>query len=159
MLTLVQSIFNRLLPIAFIFFTFIGHAQADVSEQALQFLNSAAGKCAKETASDIMSLINTEVKAARSACAELRGCKKEAREEKRDCKDECKAKEGKDKKSCMQACRETKKDAVKSCREAYKTPECKSARGKIISRLGKIVVSTIKDQECRQAVQELKKLK
>lgn len=152
--------FSRLglLTLGLVTFGMLSTAHADLYSDAMKIIESPAGQCAKETIRELGSIINGEVKAARAACADLRGCKKEARADKRDCKQTCKAKKGKAKKDCMKSCRSTKRSDIKSCREAYKTPACKTARRKVVGRITKGLIKQIKSPKCRKAVENLSKL-
>ena len=152
-----KSLFSLIFASAFLMFS--SAAFADISEQAEAILNSPAAKCAKEAAPEVKSLIQNEIKNARNACADLRGCKKAARADKKQCKNGCKGLKGKAKRQCKKACRKEKRNAKKSCREAYKTPACKSARRKVFGKTFKAVMKLIKNKECREAINNLQELK
>ena len=147
------------IPVALTFFAFVGTAQADIAEKALKLLDSAVAKCVKETGADVVNLMRNEVRATRSACAALRGCKKTARSDGRNCKKTCKGKKGKDLRSCRKTCRKTQSSTVKVCREVYKSTECKSARKSLVKGIGKSIINAIKNANCRSAVKNLKKLR
>ena len=151
-----KSIFGLLFTSAFLMFS--SAAFADISEQAEAILNSPAVKCAKEAAPEVKSLINNEIKNARNACAELRGCKQAAKAQKKECKNGCKGLKGKEKRACKKRCRQAKRAAKKSCREAYKTPACQKARRQVIGKTFKAVMKLIKNEECRKAVENLKQI-
>ena len=151
-----KSIFGILFASTFLLFS--ANASADIFENAQAILDKPAVKCAREAAPEIKNLIKNEVKNARGACAELRGCKKKARAQKKQCKNGCKGLKGKAKRQCKKQCRKDKRSAKKSCREAYKTPACKSARRKIIGGTLKAIIKLAKNKECREALNNLQNL-
>lgn len=135
------------------------HAFADITEQAQEILDKPSVQCAKEAAAEIKTFLQTEIKNARGACAELRGCKQAAREEKQECKKGCSDLKGKAKRECKQACRQEKRSAKKSCKEAYKTPACVEARRMVLGKSLQALMQLAKNDQCRQALNNLQKLK
>ena len=153
-----KNLFGALIASAFLLLSTNVFAN-DIAEQANAILNSPAGKCGKETASEVKDLIQNQIKAARNACADLRGCKKAAKAQKKQCKVQCKGLKGKAKTKCKKDCRLDKRNAKNSCREFYKTPACKQARQQIIGKVTKSLLKLVKNADCRKALKSLKKLK
>ncbi len=101
--------------------------------------------------------VSDSIKKTRSECKGLRDCKKVcrltkkdskaiAKAEKKHCKKKCKSKKGKTKRKCKTACRKDKKFAVKEankikractkkCKAEYLTPQCHTARMKMIKKI------------------------
>ncbi len=152
-----KNLFGALIASAFLLFSTNVFAD-DIAEQADAILNSPVGKCGKETASEVKDLIQNQIKAARNACADLRGCKKAANSQKNQCKVQCKGLKGKAKAKCKQDCRVDKRKAKKDCREVYKTPECKQARQMVIGKVTKSLLQLVKNADCRKALEKLKNL-
>lgn len=154
-----KNLFGAFMSAALILFTSsLVHAE-NIEDRAEKIMNSPVAQCAKEGAKEIQDLLRNEVKASRDACKELRGCKKEARQEKRQCKQGCKGLKGKAKRQCKKECRQDKRAAKRSCKEAYKTAACVKARRSIVSRITKAVVKLAKSEKCREALANLKELK
>jgi hypothetical protein len=153
-----KNLFGALIASAFLLLSTNVFAD-DISEQADAILNSPVGKCSKEAASEVKDLIQNQIKAARNACADLRGCKKAANFQKKKCKVQCKGLKGKAKAKCKQDCRVDKRKAKNTCREFYKTPECKQARHKIIGKVTKSLLKLVKNADCQESLKNLKKLK
>ncbi|MBM4357273.1 MAG: hypothetical protein FJ096_04110 [Deltaproteobacteria bacterium] len=112
----------------------------------------------------------------RTACKDLRQCKRSCRgdakaEKKRvkqaskSCKQECKAKKGKDRRACKKSCRDEKREAVKElragrkgcvteCRGKFLTPECKQARGGLLKATGECVKGLVKNKDCQEQAKD-----
>ena len=104
------------------------------------------------------------IKKSRAECKGLRDCKKVCRIDKKrakqvtkatkkECTKICKKKKGKAKRKCTKKCRkdkkvetrvtnQIKKACTKSCKSDYLTPQCKSARTRMISKI------TVKGLSC-----------
>jgi polyribonucleotide nucleotidyltransferase len=152
-----NSVFGVFFASTFLFFS--ASAFADITEQAQEILDRPNVQCAKELAPEIKNLLHNEIKNARSACKELRGCKQAARAEKKECKQNCKDLKGKAKRQCNKECRQESRSDKKSCRDAYKSTECKAARRKIVGGTLKAIIQLAKNEQCRKALENLQQLK
>jgi hypothetical protein len=139
--------------------TFVSVSHADIFSDANQIINSPVGQCAKEAAPEISDFLKNDLASTRSACADLRNCKKDARDQKKDCKSECKNMKGDEKKSCKKSCRQAKRSSVKTCREVYKTTECRTARKNLLKNGIDKLIKLVTKSKCKTALKKLKKLK
>lgn len=148
------------------------------AEAEVEDLDDAESGCA-----DVMKECKTKFSldkafgGARSACKELRGCKKSCRADKKgakkeakkaakSCAVECNSKKGKDRRACKQECRIAKKEDIKEaraarkgcvteCRAKHLTPECKTARAGFLKAGADCVKSIAANKDCQQQTKNI----
>ena len=162
---------NRImLTIASIFFVgiFSTNASAQKFDQAKDMIDQAEsfykGSCGKAISGEIKDGIKN-AKAAKSACAAFRNCKKTCRASKKTAKKSCGSCKGLKKKAkrnckkalraCKKSARKGKRNCVKDCRATAKTPECKKARGALVKGFINAAKALAKNPQCKEMAKKV----